>query len=89
MTIVVERQLEEELPEEAIRPGLFVVWIDTNCSVGVPDWEMNSDPQPLPGALDEAAEARAGGFPAAVLPEGSTPRPDGLFSNPVTDPRNV
>lgn len=70
------------------KPLLFVVWIDTNCGnadFGT-DWEMNSPAKPLQHALDEAAEVRTHGFPAIIMPEGMTPRPDGLFSNPATDP---
>jgi hypothetical protein len=37
---------------------LFVVWIDTNCGNGPPDWAENSAPQSLTGALDEAADLR-------------------------------
>lgn len=80
-------QLDHEVQDEQTddQPSMFVVWID--CNVGViepPDWEMNSGPQPLAPALDEAADVRQKGWPAKVLPEGVTPRPDGLFENPFT-----
>lgn len=70
---------------------LFVVWIDTNlgdADAGT-DWEMNSahicPAKPLQDALDEAAYLRSHGYPTAIMPEGVSPRPDGLFSNPATD----
>lgn len=74
------------------RPMLFVVWIDCNCGIedlGT-DWEMNSahlcPAKPLQDALDESAVCQANGYPTKIMPEGTTPRPDGLFSNPLTDP---
>jgi hypothetical protein len=73
-------------PKDA-KPQFFVVWIDCNCGFyDYPDWEMNSPPKLLPGALDEAAEARLAGFPTKVMLEGKTPRSDGLFSNPASEP---
>lgn len=84
-TIIDRASCDQTAPD---RPALFVVWIDTNLGdVPYPsDWEMNSPPQPLPWALDEAQECRAGGWPTTILPEGQTPRPDGLFTNPATEP---
>lgn len=69
-------------------PILFVVWIETNMGVcAETDWEMNSDPQPIQSALVEAEKTRAYEYPTLVAPEGWTPRPDGLFSNPATNPQ--
>lgn len=74
------------------RPLLFVVWIDTTCGLDAsgPEWEMNSahlcPAKPIQDALDEAAECQASGFPTKIMPEGQTPRGDGLFSDPKTDP---
>lgn len=74
------------------RPMLFVVWIDCNCGYGDegPDWEMNSahlcPAKPIQDALIESAQCQAAGFPTRIMPEGMTPRTDGLFSNPATDP---
>jgi hypothetical protein len=60
---------------------LFVVWIDIYW--GNPEtWEMNSPPQPLSSALDEAARIRRQNWVVRVLPEGQTPRLDGLFESP-------
>ena len=70
---------------------LFLVWIDTNCGYDVagPDWEMNSShlcpAKPIQDALIESAQCQAAGFPTRIMPEGMTPRTDGLFSNPHTD----
>lgn len=89
MTHVIEKQpTTTDQPE---RPLLFVVWIDSNCGIKDlgDDWEMNSThlcpAKPLQDALDEASECQAGGFPTKIMPEGLTPREDGLFSNPATD----
>lgn len=69
---------------------LYVVWIDTwvnaGCGIHGSDWEMNSEPRELAEALRESSECTSGGFPTTVTLEGITPRPDGLFSNPATDP---
>lgn len=76
----------------SVAPMLFVVWIDSNCGIKEigADWEMNSahlcPAKPLHDALDEAAECQTGGYPTVIMPEGQTPRADGLFSNPLTDP---
>lgn len=67
-------------------PKLFVVWIDTNCGYDLPDWEMNSCPKTMDLAEQEASECLVHGFLSLVLPDGQTPRADGLFSNPATDP---
>ena len=79
--------LEIEQPADHIlRPQLYVVWVETNLGDGVTDWEINSGPTTLELAEQEAIVCLAMGFLSLVLPEGSTPRPDGLFSNPATDP---
>ncbi len=81
----IERVEATDQVDEPLR--FYVVWIETNCGhFDETDWEMNSDPQPLASALTEAAEARRCGYPTQILLEGFTPRPDGLFSNPRTDP---
>lgn len=67
-------------------PKLYMVWIDTDLGYGAPDWEMNSFPKPYELAEQEAAECLAHGFLSLILPEGETPRADGHFSNPATDP---
>lgn len=67
-------------------PKLFVVWIDTNCGYGSPDWEMNSAPKTMELAEQEASECLLRGFLSLVLPAGQTPRQDGYFSNPASDP---
>ena len=82
MATVIDRQLDETTDEQEIKPGLFQVWIDLSCGFATPDWWWNSEPQPLPGALEEAAECRASGFPARVMPEGMNPRPDGRWDCP-------
>lgn len=86
MTETIERSTTEDLHQAEPPLRQYVVWIDTNCGFGPPDWEMDSPPQPLKPALDEARAARLAGFPAMILLEGQTPRADGLFSNPRTDP---
>lgn len=83
MTIVIDEQGHEQEQDEVFL--LFVVWIDTNMGYSETDWEMNSPPQPLHSALYEAAETRSEGYPTVIMIEGKTPRPDGLFSNPMTD----
>ena len=64
----------------------FVVWIDCDLGCGQPDWEINSEPKTLVEAIEETRECHKGKFPTAILPEGVTPREDGFFSNPETDP---
>lgn len=64
---------------------LYVVWIDTDMGYYPGDWEMNSTPKPLQEAIAEEYLCQFFGFPTKVLQEGSTPRADGLFSNPDTD----
>jgi hypothetical protein len=78
MMVVTEREADAA----AIAPALFQVWIDLSCGTETPDWWWNSPPKPLPGALDECAECRAGGWIAKVMPEGVNPRPDGRWDNP-------
>ena len=82
-----------QLNAEPLTPLLFVVWIDTNCGNGIEtDWEINGGTgcpghaEPMQQALTHAAWARSRGFPAVLMQPGQTPRPDGLFSNPETDP---
>ena len=74
-----------ESPEETVTTdGLFVVWFDTNCGVGAPDWWWEiPGPQPLPAALDLAAELRADGWLCKVMPDNMNPRPDGRWDNPA------
>lgn len=71
---------------EGVPPSLYVVWVDTNLGYGVTDWEINTGPTTLELAEEEAACCLALGFLSLILPDGVTPRPDGLFSNPATDP---
>ncbi|WP_157257233.1 hypothetical protein [Methyloversatilis discipulorum] len=81
--MVTERQIVEATDSQEIKLGLFQVWIDVNCGLdAAPDWWWNSEPQPLQGALNEAAECRDKGVPARVMPEGMNPRPDGRWDNP-------
>ena len=68
--------------------ALWVCWIDTNVGYFPPDWEMDSFPKTQVEAEQESRECWALGFPALILPDGQTPRRDGLFSNPATDPVN-
>jgi hypothetical protein len=83
MATVIERQIVEATGSQAIKPGLFQVWIDVNCGFdAAPDWWWNSPPKPLQGALNEAAECRDKGIPSCVTPEGMNPRPDGRWDNP-------
>ena len=71
-------QLQES---RAAVPPLFAVWVDIYW--GSPEtWEMNTLPKPLSWALDEAARLRRDGWVAKILPEGQTPRLDGLFTSP-------
>ena len=71
---------DEVVIEEA--PGLFQVWIDLGAGECEPDWWWNSEPKPLPHALDECAKCRDGGWVAKVMPEGMNPRADGRWDNP-------
>lgn len=90
MNDVIDSQRQAEI--QPIRPLLFVVWIDVSLGLDErgTDWEMNSahlcPARPLQDALDEAAECQGHGLPTKIMLEGLTPRPDGLFSNPLTDP---
>ena len=63
---------------------MFVVWIDTNCGHGDPDWEIDNPPgcelEPLQVALAHAAALREKDWITKVVPAGETPRPDGLMS---------
>lgn len=61
---------------------LFQVWIDLSFGVAPSDWWWNSPPQPLGGALQEAADARANEWVCLVMPEGTNPRNDGRWDNP-------
>lgn len=40
-------------------PALFTVWIDLTFGEEPADWQRNTDPQPLAGALAEAHELRS------------------------------
>ena len=62
---------------EDIKPLLFIVWIDDSLGYKLPNWEWNSPPQPIKGALEEAQECREAGIAAQIWPEGQSPRPDG------------
>jgi len=70
----------------------YVVWIETNLCMGdEADWEQNSKPKSLQLAMEELIDSfdsktNGGTYPATILPLGVTPRSDGLFSNPETDP---
>ena len=73
-------EIARHIPLDVQRDFFFVVWIETNLGESsLTDWQMNSDPQRLGRALYESAECKRLGFPSTVLPEGSTPRPDGSF----------
>lgn len=82
MTTVVERQVSAYPMEADTEPKLFQVWIDLAFGLPPTDWWWNSPPQPLKDALQEAADARAGGWICRVMPEGCNPRPDGRWDNP-------
>ena len=83
--MILELDASPSAANAATQPGLYVVWIDTNCGYRSPDWEMNSEPKPLELAEQEASECLLRGFLSLILPEGQTPRLDGHFSNPATD----
>ncbi len=77
--------LKDDLTEVSDHPtmGLFVVWFDLGCGVASEDWWWEPPgPQPLPAALDLAAEMRSAGWICKVLPEGQNPRADGRWDNP-------
>ena len=60
-----------------------MVWFDVNCGYDEPDWWWEiPGAQPLPAALDLAAELRRGGWMTQVWPEHKNPRPDGRWDNP-------
>lgn len=46
----------------------FVVLVDVGPLYGPPEWEPNSDPQPLDSALREAAELRQAHWRVKVMP---------------------
>lgn len=74
-------------PEDLL-PLFFVVWIDAWCGYQPePDWEIDgplgSEIEPLEQALAHAALVRAKGYPTVLMLPGQTPRPDGLFENPL------
>lgn len=81
-TTTVERN--NEARSVTAPPKLYVVWIDTGYEG--PDWEANWIAQPYELAEQEAKECLDHGFLSLILPEGETPRSDGNFSNPATDP---
>lgn len=83
MSIVIERAPAKAPEEQVPADGLFVVWFDTNCGRGTADWWWEDPgPQPLPQALDLAAELRADNWICKLMPEGMNPRPDGQWDNP-------
>ena len=72
-------------------PMLFLVWVDTNPGDPAnPDWELNSahlcPGKSLQDALDEAAEIHKSDLETKIMPVGMTPRADGFFFNPATEP---
>lgn len=74
-----------ELLQFKTKEPLYVLWIETNFGdFEDSDWEMNSDPQTLNNAVKEAIEVSKKGWICLICPEGITPRPDKLFSNPLT-----
>ena len=84
MSSVIERRPIEVPDDLAPTDSLFWVWFDTNCGIGAPDWWWEiPGAQPLPAALDLAAELRAGGWIVRVMPDGANPRPDGRWDNPA------
>lgn len=85
MTYATPERIENPT-EAAVPPKLHVVWIDTNVGYAAPDWEMNSHPKTRELAEQEAGDCLARGFLSLILPDGETPRADGYFSNPATDP---
>lgn len=83
MSVVIERQKQDETSEQVPTDGLFVVWFDLNGGEAPSDWWWEvPGPQPLQAALDEAADMRARGWVAQVWPEHLNPRPDGRWDNP-------
>lgn len=66
----------------ADKPLLLQVWIDLNFGQQPSDWWWNSPPKPAKEALQEATEARAGGWTVVITPEGQNPRADGRWDNP-------
>ncbi|WP_027489371.1 hypothetical protein [Rhodanobacter sp. OR92] len=82
MQATIERKHEQA--ESVAPPKLYVVWIDTNLGYTPSDWEMNSAAKTYELAEQEASECYAAGFPAVIMQEGTTPRPDGFFENPAT-----
>ena len=83
MSAVIERvqlgEVEADLPTD----GLFMVWFDLNFGDEPADWWWELPGlQPLPAALDLAAQLRANDFVCKVMPEGKNPRTDGRWDNP-------
>ena len=67
--------------ERAAVPLLYVVWIDIYW--GNPeDWVACLPAKPLSSALDEAADLRRRDWVVKILPEGRSPRADGLLQSP-------
>lgn len=84
MNTVIERIVSETTEDQVPTDGLFVVWFDLNFGQGSPDWWWEiPGPQPLPAALDLAAELRADGWLCKVMPDNMNPRPDGRWDNPA------
>lgn len=79
-------ETSNEARSDTAPPKLYVVWIDTSLGYESPDWEANWIAQPYELAEQEARECLVAGFLSLILPDGETPRADGHFSNPATDP---
>lgn len=83
MGTAIKRKVAESAEEQLPIEGLFVVWFDLNCGRGVSDWWWEvPGPQPLPAALNLAAELRFKGWLCKVMPDSQNPRPDGRWDNP-------
>ena len=52
---------------------LFCVWIDINCGIFEPKWELNSEPKPYKEALTEQLSTQQAGFPTKILKKGDNP----------------
>lgn len=63
--------------------GLFIVWFDLAYGHRQPDWWWEAPgPQPLPAALDLAAQMRVAGWICRLEPSWQNPRSDGRWDNP-------
>jgi hypothetical protein len=61
-------ETENERIEAPDRFDLWVVLIDTNCGQRAADWAENSEPKPLPAALDESCELQREGWITRLEP---------------------